>query len=172
MQEALAGDVGEDQDGEADQLRDGGGHGRPGHPQVQGEDEDGVQDAVEDAAEAHAEHGAHGAALGAQALVHHEVAGHEGGHQEHVGGVLDRVLLAGVCSAQQAHHGLHERDAQHHDHRAESHGQEEGRGDDPVGLLLLPGPQEAGDVAGRAHRQHGPCHHDDLVQGGVDADGS
>ena len=48
--------------------------------------------------------------------------------------------------------------------RAEGHGGEKGDGEDPAGPLLLPGAQQPGDVAGRAHGQHGTGHHDDLVQ--------
>ena len=170
-QGAAAGEVGEDEDGEADQLGNGRGHGGPRHPQVQDKDKDGVQQAVEYAAEAHADHGQHGAALRPQALVHHKAGGHERGHQHHVGGVIDGVLLTGLRGPQQADHWGHEGGADQGHQQPEAHGDDEGRGQDAVGLVLPPGPQEPGDVAGRAHSQHGPGHHDDLVQGGVDADG-
>ncbi len=73
MEQAPAGDVGENQNGETDQLGNGGGGGGTCHAHVQHKDEDGVQDDVENSADAHSDHGQGSASFTAQALVHHKV---------------------------------------------------------------------------------------------------
>ena len=172
-QQAAPGQVGEDQNGEANQLGNGGGQGGTGHAHggkaEVTKDENGVQNAVDDAADAHAQHGKGGAALTAQALVHNEVAGHEGGGHQHIGGVVDGVLLAVGGGTQEPDHGGHKDRAENQKGGADTQGQEEGGGEDLAGFLVLTAAQKPGDVAVGAQGQHGAAHHNQLVQGGVDA---
>ena len=126
-EQAAAGQIGENQDGKADELGNRGSHRGSGHPQVQVKDENRVQKAVENTAEAHADHGQHGAALCPQALIHDKGGGHQGGHQQDIGGVFNGVLLTGGSGPQEPDHGPHEDSTQHHDHRAEAQGQEKSR---------------------------------------------
>ena len=170
VQQAPPGHIGEDQDHEADHLGNGGGEGRTGDTHVEMEDENGVEDDVQNAAEAHAHHGKGGAALGSEALVHDEVAGHEGSGHEHVGGVIDGIGFAGGGGAQEANHGGHENGAEDQQTCADGEGGVEGGGQHPAGLFILVFAQEPGDVGVGTHGQHGAAHHDQLIQGGVDAD--
>ena len=171
MEQAAAGDVGEHQNAEADDLADGGGQRSSGNAHIQTKDEQRVQQAVEDAAEAHAHHAQSGTALGAQALVHDKIGGHKGRGAQDIGGVVDGVPLTGGGGTQQAHHGGHKDGAEDEQQRTQAHGQEESGGQHLAGLLVPAFSQKAGDVAVGTHRQHTAAHHDQLVQRGVDGDG-
>ena len=171
VKQASAGNIGENQNGKADQF--GNGRGRRGarNAHIQSEDKNGVQDHVQNPAEAHADHGQGGASLAAQALVHDKVRSHKGRGKQDIGGILNAVALAGGRCAQKTNHGGYKGGACTHQNGAQKHCQEKGGGKHPAGLVVLSLPQQPGNIAVGTHGQHGARHHDQLVQRGVDADG-
>jgi len=165
------GDIGEQENSEADHLGDHCRQRRAGNAHIQTEDEDGVQGAVEDTAEAHADHGKRGAALTSQALVHDKAGSHKGSGEEDVGGVVNGILLTGGGGTQQANHGSHKNGAEDHQQSADAEGGEEGGGKDLTGLFVVALAHQPGHVAVGTQSQQRAAHHDQLVKGGVDTDG-
>ena len=161
-------DVGEDQNGKAHQLGDGGCQRSTGHTHIHAKNKNRIQNAIQNTAQAHAHHGKGGAAFAAQALVGHEVGRHKGRRHEHIGGIVDGILLTGGGSTQQPHHGRHKNASKDHQQRADAEGGKEADRQHLAGFFVLALAHKPGDIAVGTHRQQRAAHHDQLIQRGID----
>ena len=135
---------------EADKLADDGGPGRPGHPQAEGEDQQGVQGDVQHRAAGDAHHGVGRAALVAQLVVQHQGGGHPGGPEEDDPEVGLRIGQDGGGGAQEHGQRLQKELAQNADHRPRRQGGEKAGGGHVAGLLKVLLPQLPGDEVAAA----------------------
>ena len=103
-------------------------------------------------------------------MIHHKTGCHQRRRQQHIGGIIHRILLAGSCCAQQADHWFHEDGAKHRQHTAKEKCQKECRRKHLTCLLLITLAQQSGNIAVCTNSQHRAAHHNELIQRCVYAD--
>ena len=153
--------------GRRDALGDDGGQGRPSHPHVQQEDEDGVQHDVHRRPQHHRHHAHRTKALGVDKGVHPQADHHEQGAHEIDGHVVVGIGKGGIAGPEEIEDGPLKNQKEGGADRPQDEQQGEGVAHHPLGLLpvpLAPADREDGPAPGAA--QVGKAHDD-----GHDGDG-